>query len=652
LASPPHRLQTLIKTLLQVGPGSLALYALYRAGLLFGHYRRLDRRLLSAASRATVPLKPVFALPARAALAAALSPAARLAVPRDASAVVQGKVRLFGGSLMPLRLGRKQHLRHWTSYETDGSLLKKWDPPHSDVKFLWESARFGWAFILGRAFHLTRDEKYALAFWLHFERFDRGNPPYLGPHWMNGQEVAIRLMALVWTAQVLAPARLSTPRRMRRLASSIAQHAARIPPTLVYARSQNNNHLVTEAVGLYLAGAALDHRPWRELGWRSLNRALQRQVAADGEYVQHSANYHRLMLQAVLLADAVRRGRSELWPDATQQALARASHWLFALLDSTSGRVPNLGANDGALLLPLSQLGFEDYRPTVQAAARAFLRTGLPSGEWDELALWLGLPEAGHTADSNAYAGEHLRAPGTWAYLRASSARTRLGHMDQLHVDLWWRGLNVAADAGTYLYNALSPWDNPLVAARVHNGLTIDGCESMTRAGRFLVLDWYPAYARRVLMPDSPVGGRIIAHHDGFRQLGLQHERTLDLVPEHRWRVQDDVTFLRRQTHTLRLHWLLADGEWHLQQRGSEVRLRIRLPGGWMSLLLGCHGTSAPPRVTLVRAGRLLRGEVAAQPFEGWISPTYGRKKPAISLALEVTASGTCSLTSEFVLPH
>ena len=69
-----------------------------------------------------------------------------------------------------------------------------------DLKFIWEPARFGWAFSLGRAYHLTRREKYAEAFWKYFERFDSGNPPYLGPHWMNGQEVAIRLMALVWSA--------------------------------------------------------------------------------------------------------------------------------------------------------------------------------------------------------------------------------------------------------------------------------------------------------------------------------------------------------------------------------------------------------------------------------------------------------------------
>jgi hypothetical protein len=82
---------------------------------------------------------------------------------------------------------------------------------------------------------------------------------------------------------------------MERLAETIAAHAARIPPTLAYARAQNNNHLLTEAVGLYTAGAALAEHPradyWRDLGWRWLNAALQSQIDGDGTYIQHSTNY-------------------------------------------------------------------------------------------------------------------------------------------------------------------------------------------------------------------------------------------------------------------------------------------------------------------------------------------------------------------------
>ena len=125
---------------------------------------------------------------------------------------------------------------------------------------------------------------------------------------------------------------------MERLSRSIARHADRIPQTLVYARAQNNNHLVVEAVALYTAGALLHRSRLQNLGWKWLNRALQGQIGSFGEYIQHSTNYHRLMLQAVLWADAVRRALGENWPPATREALTRASHWLFSMLDPDSGR--------------------------------------------------------------------------------------------------------------------------------------------------------------------------------------------------------------------------------------------------------------------------------------------------------------------------
>ncbi len=391
-----------------------------------------------------------------------------------------GRVRLFGGQAVPLEITFKEPLKHWTDYVSHPRLLASLYSRVPDVKFLWEPARFGWGFVLGRAYYLSGKEKYAEAFWKYFECFTDGNPAYLGPHWMNGQEVAIRLMAFVWAAQIFEGAEASSPARQTRLTESLAVHAARIPPTLIYARSQENNHLILEAAALYTAGTALDQPKWRELGWLWLNRGLQRQISSYGEYIQHSTNYHRLMLQTVLWVDAILRKQRRQWPSATHEAVIRASHWLFSMIDPTSGRVPNLGANDGALLLPLSVAEFNDFRPSVQAAARAFLRTGLPPGVWDEMSVWLGLSPSMRTADSDAYMTEHLRARNSWGYLRASHFKSRLSHMDQLHFDLWWRGLNIAQDAGTYLYNAEPPWDNTLVSTRVHNTVMVDGRDQMT----------------------------------------------------------------------------------------------------------------------------------------------------------------------------
>jgi hypothetical protein len=642
--------------LLQLGPRPLALYGLYRLGLATGHYRRMERAALHTASQFTRVRSPL-PVPPRPELLRTMGKAGATLLFKEADEITRGKVRLFGGAAVPLHLSFHWPLKHWIEYETGRAQLPSNPAAQSqasDLKFVWEPARFGWAFTLGRAFVASENEKYARAFWKYFEEFTLGNPAYLGPHWMNGQEVAIRLLALVWSAQIFEPAAASTPQRRFSLVRSIAQHAARIPATLVYARSQNNNHLITEAAALFTAGVALDYPAWRRLGWHWLNQALRRQIGSYGEYIQHSTNYHRLMLQTVLWVDAILRGRGNPWPSSTWQALARASHWLFSMLDPASGHVPNLGANDGALILPLSATPFNDYRPTVQAAARAFLRTSLAAGPWDELPLWLGLPAGKHTADSQAYAADHLRGRDSWAYLRASQFKSRLSHMDQLHLDLWWRGLNLAQDAGTYLYTGPSPWDNPLVSARVHNTVTMDGRDPMTRAGRFLTLDWFPAYSKNMIETGDTILGSMLAHHKGFRRFGVRHERMVRVFRDEHWEVRDSLVYARPGPHNLRLHWLLPDWGWKISAAASQAELRLKSPHGWIRVILRTEPAlpDLGSRLNLVRAGQLRFGARQALSSDGWASPTYGVKVPALSLALELESAYSLSFVTEFVLPR
>ncbi len=650
------RLSTAFKALLQMGLEPLSLYALYQLELQTGYYRRINLKT-GKEDPAAPTIRYLFSLPTTKQLLQCLGSEGKTALLKEADEITGGQVRLFGGEPVPLQLQGDWPGAHWTDYAR--GRVK----PEGDIKLIWEPARFGWAFLLGRAYRLSGDEHYSEAFWNYTETFLDHNPLNCGPNWMNGQEVAIRLMAIVWALQVFSASPHSTPQRRDRLARSIAEHARRIPPTLIYARSQNNNHLITEAAALFSAGCALPDQPhsarWRELGWMWLNLALQRQISSYGEYIQHSSNYHRLMLQAVLWVDAIMRvqsprlGHALRWPAASLEPLMRAAHWLFSMIDPATGRTPNLGANDGALIFPLSTTPFDDFRPTVQAAARSFLRIGLPAGPWDEMALWLGLQPSDRTSDSDAYLTDHLRGRDSWAYLRASRFKSRLTHMDQLHFDLWWHGLNIARDPGTYLYNADPPWDNPLVSTRVHNTITVDGRDQMSRGGRFLTLDWFPAYSQNRLETDEHILGRTLSYHKGYRRLGIRHERVATVYMDERWEVRDNLVFTQPGKHNFRLHWLLPDWEWKIENRERKIELRLKSPQGPIRLVLQTSLPDLEPAAcaSLVRSGELLYGSARPLPFEGWYSPTYSQKIPALSLALDVSSNKSFSLTSEFIFP-
>ncbi len=666
----------------ELGLRPVVLYALYHVGLRSGHFRRVLRgsQAFDAMPEQFFSLQPILDLPDRNELAQVMGTEAQTDLLAQAEEIVAGRVRLFGGQPQPLNLIPPGELQHWTAYELGKVRVQA---PHGDIKFIWEPCRFGWVFILGRAYHVTQDERYAAAFWTYFETFTRHNPPFQGPNWASAQEVALRLIALAFAGQVFTTSEHATASRMLQLGQVIAYHADRIPPTLLYARAQNNNHLLSEAAGLFTAGLVLPHHPharrWRGLGWKWFQRGIQKQISDDGVYIQHSTNYHRLMLQLALWMNALCCQQGLALPETTQKQLAAATRWLLTLTDPVSGRVPNLGANDGAYILPLSIQSFEDFRPVVQTAGAAFLHElPMPKGAWDEMRLWVGLganltedklaiePESELAAELAALERKigivrHPKNSNAWAYLRLADFRDRPSHADLLHMDLWHGGNNLALDAGTYLYNASHPWDNALTRTQVHNTVLVDEQEQMRRVGRFLYLDWANT---QVVSCEQATDGRLqklAAQHAGYARLGVIHRRTLSVQEAGDWLVED---YLFEKSgglksedvqHTFCLQWLLPDYPWWLENRGDELNLNLDASTGQIQLSLsakaGRPAAAAALQVQVVRAGELLDGKGIVSETWGWYSPRYGDKIPALALRCVLESQLPVVFTSRWVFP-
>ena len=659
------RLTLLVKALRELGPRQLGLYAWYQVLLRSGYLRwgTGNRRQQTRNKHLPSPvIRHVLTMPQAEKISDIIGDIGISRVLKVADEIVAGNFRRFGGLPVPIDLTPPGDLSHWTDYEMGRT---PWGI--DDIKFIWEPARFGWAYALGYGFLLSGDERYPQTFWRYFEVFMDANPSNQGPNWVSAQEVALRLLVFAFASQLFASSQHSSPERIHSLAMSIAEHANRIPLSLVYARAQNNNHLLSEAVGLITASLALPKHPksvrWQRLGWKWFEWGLLQQIAVDGSYSQHSTNYHRLMLQLALWVAALRVDRPDVWQRLTP-TLQRATTWLLSLTDPVSGCVPNLGPNDGAYIFPLTIRPFADFRPVLQAASLAFL--GKPSvelGPWDDMSLWLaGNKPSG--IGSQIFPTSNFQPPiprnniihnqefQSWAYLRSATFYGRPGHADQLHLDLWWRGLNIAQDAGTYLYNAVPPWDNTLTSTAVHNTVTLNGRDQMTRAGRFLFLDKAQA---EVLTNDSAEDGsweRMITRHDGYLRSNAFHTRSVTTHQDGRWVVEDTLQpvtdRVQRDIQTVRLHWLLPD--WKYEFDEEQGQLRIHSPEGWISLAIGSQ-----PSVlgfTLVRAGEILLGRGDAHPTWGWVSPVYAHKEPALSFSTTVESTLPVQFFSVWIFPQ
>lgn len=403
-----------------------------------------------------------------------------------------------------------------------------------DIKGLWELSRFEWVVVWSTCVaHGDITAQRRLNMWL--ADWATENPPYKGPNWKCGQEASIRVMHLITAAWILGQHHTPEPG----LIQLLSVHLQRIAPTISYAIGQQNNHGTSEAAALFLGGTFLSGHDQRAERWASegrywLEALASKLISTDGSFSQYSVTYHRVLLDTYSLAEAWRRHRM-LPPFSPQlmDRLAAATFWLGTMVDAVTGNAPNVGANDGARLLPLTDTDYRDFRPSVQLAAALFRGCDIfGSGLCNQPLVWLGVAPAKsspkYTSRSFDSGGYHvLRTDNAIALMRYPRFEFRPSQSDALHVDLWHKGINLLRDAGTYSYNALGlEW---YAGTAAHNTVEFDERDQMPRLGRFLFGNWLSADSVQLVMDD---GNKVTATAAYTDKLGARHQRELTLTKD------------------------------------------------------------------------------------------------------------------------
>jgi hypothetical protein len=572
----------------------------------------------------------------------------------EADRILEGKLPFFGRLSFDCGFPPKwfqnpatsQHVspnRSWTE-------MRFASDDYGDLKFILEPSRFLFLYPLARAYAISGDERFPLAFWSAIEDWAGNSPPMSGPLWICGQESSLRILAWSFALYSFLHSPATTPQRVALLLSMIAAHAWRTMQTVGYARSQRSNHLFSEAVGLWTAGTLYpemtDAAAWQKQGAGLLREAVMDQITPEGASLQDSFNYQRMVLHLLLWTLHLAEVNKIQFDPEVRTRTAAAYEFIREFVDSKSGRAPNHGSNDGSHIFPLAACDYSDFRPLLRLGSCVLDRpSALQPGPWDEAALWLCGKSAKSAEREPTY--RVTSAPGyhrvgnenSWALVRAGRYTRRPFQADQLHVDLWYRGLNLARDAGTYLYNGEPPWNNGLAGTAVHNTVMVDRQDQMRRAGRFLWLDWVQASGRSfsksepTISADSP--DCFEGEHNGYRRLGVRHRRMVQCITEDAWIIVDDL--LGAGEHELRAHWLLPDLPFEVIAASpfcavlSAEKVRFR----WKVF------SSSAGSASVVRGGRNLTGDSLGEDQEllGWESPTYGERRPAISLLYHVQAA-------------
>lgn len=540
---------------------------------------------------------------------------------------------------------QEENLLHWSQYRDDD--------PQNDLKLIWEPARFNWVADIVRSLEIAEAPSLIKVFWDSFALFNRDNPPFLGQQWISAQEVALRIIHWTLLASYLDQKGLLSITQRRDLYAAIYIHAQRLPVSVGYARSQQNNHLLSEAAGLYTAGCLLQALPygrqWKQLGWKLFHQGIAEQIEEDGNYAQNSHNYHRVMLQLSLWMHRISTIYGDTFPQTSMDKLAKSTRYLLRKIDPISGNAPNFGHNDGSYILALTGSAYRDYRPVVQAASNLFLgKPAFPPGDWDELSNWFGLgSNQSSTPDPAPSNPTRIGSDSFWAALKVGNYCHRPAHADRLHTEIWWNGLNLVADPGTFRYTAPSPWQNALAEAPVHNALVVDGQNPMLRTGRFLWLDWYNS---SVVKKDIQ---SITATHYGYAHIGIDYNRTLSIEGK-TVQILDEIRPIKNQPKLRQfgLYWLLPDTDWTLQPDQSQ--LSLELPDEHQLLIqveaVNQSAETTPISLAVYRCSQRVDTSGQDQPLFGWTSPTYNSLKPALGLHISFSAQPPFHIKTTFRL--
>lgn len=439
-----------------------------------------------------------------------------------------------------------------------------------DIKGLWELSRFDW--VVAWATVAAQGDAEALErlnLWI--ADWAKSNPPYKGPNWKCGQEASIRVIHLITAAWVLG----QDYNAEQGIVDLITAHIQRIAPTMSYAIGQQNNHGTSEAAALFIGGSFLiGHDPraekWARKGRHWLQERAQSLIEPDGSFSQYSVTYHRVMLDTYSLVEAWRQHR-ELPPFSTtmRERLSAATDWLRSMTNARTGDAPNIGANDGARLIQLTDSDYRDFRPSVQLAAALFQDVNVfGEGQWNIPLRWLGVKDGQHAAciQSKSFnnGGCHvLRNDNALAVLRYPRFRFRPSQADALHVDLWHNGTNLLRDAGTYSYNAKgAEW---FASSSAHNTIVFDGRDQMPRISRFLFGQWLQAEAvENVRVEDHKISAAA-AYTDAK---GAHHKREVTLTPDG-FVCRDQISGTFEEAI---LRWRLAPGNWSLNEHTLKHR--------------------------------------------------------------------------------
>jgi uncharacterized heparinase superfamily protein len=498
----------------------------------------------------------------------------------------------------------------------------------ASAKYVWAINRLQFIQPLAALYAIDRDKSVLSAIEAAIASWFNANAPFCGINWRAGIELSLRALSLIVAATLCGDAlSAATQGRIRSILAATLYWLQRYPSRF----SSANNHLVMQALGVFLIGALLPDLPGAQRAQEArevLAREVQLQIHADGVGAEQSPSYAAFVIEAFLTAALLARGLGRPFNDDLHQRPELFARWV-SWLSMPNGETPSIGDDDEGYVWTSLSSNIRTYPTSVAAAVAGYLDQpavasiagdpelrnavfGSPCVSASEPSGVLSFPTGGYTIVREVRAARNLHLildHGPLGYLSIAAH----GHADANAIFLAIDGEPILIDPGTFMYHAEDQWRDWFRGTRSHNTLAIGEANQSLIAGPFM---WSHKANAQLEQLKTGSDWKITASQDGYRrQFGMDHRRTVAATKEGFDIV--DTLVPARDAEPVEVTFQFA----------PEITLH-REGGGIVASRAGYDVLS----LKFSPAGDIYIEQGGDRPDGGWVSPSFGRKTAAFRL--------------------
>lgn len=427
------------------------------------------------------------------------------------SSILAGEIRFFSSEWLDLGVDYDWLTNPSTGYRYDSgkhwSEIPDFSGASGDIKYVWEKSRFSWLLTLIRNDYHNGEDHSEFVF-SQIESWIDANPVNLGPNWRCSQEISLRVFNWCYALHFYKNSVEVTEERFGKIQNVIYWSLHHVYNHIDFSRiAVRNNHAITETLLLALSDILFPFIPettkWSRDGFKWFEQEIDYQIYEDGTFLQFSMNYHRVVVQLLSLGISLVSIGGRSFAAHVYKKAYKSVNFLFQCSDVKTGYLPNYGSNDGAWFFPLSSTDYRDYRPQLNTLHKLMTGADLYDDALiKEDSYWVGATscvvekpfpeiEMHYGLSSFVNGGYYLiREKETLSFIKCGSYKDRPAHADNLHLDVWHKGVNILCDAGSFKYNTDESLVKYFSGTESHNTVMLGNYDQMLKGPRFMWFNW------------------------------------------------------------------------------------------------------------------------------------------------------------------